>query len=221
MKYAPLILLLLVQTTSAKETWENDGPIGRLPPPSGDLLKFPTGRIDVYLAAERANKPAIPPMVAYPKAVELSTNPRDWPLVLNLKLGWSINYAMQPKGNGEFTAFNRKAQTSDVVTPILRFSKWRTRVDSLEALWDRLIKQSMHVHYPGDSIVRAKDGFKSIWIDGAEFKGRAALFNRSDGRLSTLFLLSNGQAVWVGLYFGPASLWKEALEILLSLKQNG
>lgn len=213
MKYAPLILLLLVQITSAKETWENDGPIGRDPPHNPLALLKPAGRIDVFLATERVEKEATPPRVAYPKAIERPTNPTDWPLALNIKQGWRVSY-----GRDGFIAFSGKR---DLEHGTLFFSNWRFRVESLAAFWERMTKEQMHDFSKKGSIGLSKSGFKSIWVDGAEFKGKAALFDRTDGRVSTIFLLSNGQAIWRGGYCGPESQWEEALDILLSLKQKG
>ena len=213
MKYALLILLFLIQIAFANETWENDGPIGRDPLHNPLPLLKHAGRIDVFLATERVEKQATPPRVAYPKAIERLTNPRDWPLALNIKQGWTISY-----GNGDFTAFKGKP---GMITPSLFLTHWRSRVDSIKALWERLTKEYIHASNQKDSIVLAKNGFKFIWIDGAEFKGKAALLDRSDGWVSTLFLLSNEQTVWVGHYCGSASDWEESLGILLSLKQKG
>ena len=212
MKYALLILLFLIQIAFADETWENDGPIGRDPLHNPLPLLKHAGRIDVFLATERVEKQATPPRVAYPKAIERLTNPRDWPLALNIKQGWRVSY-----GRDGFIAFSGKR---DLEHGTLYFSNCGFRVDSLEAFWERMTKDQMHAFSEKGSIGLAKSGFKSIWVDGAEFKGKAALFAHTDGRVSTIFLLSNGQAIWRGFYCGSESQWEEALDILLSLKHN-
>jgi hypothetical protein len=157
MKYALLILLLLGQIAYTSETWENDGPIGRDPLHNPLALLKHAGRIDVFLATERVEEHAAPPRVARPEALKISTNPRDWPLAMNIKQGWKISY-----GYGDFTASKGEA---GMITPFLFFTNWRGQVNSLEALWERLTKQhilSSIQKNEKNNTLPAENAFKSI-----------------------------------------------------------